>query len=56
MIVASATSCNQPNELPPLNEGYATTVIVPDPEELTSEDREYIEEVQNEYDEAIGSN
>lgn len=53
--VLSGSSCSQPSELPPLNEGYATEYIIPDPEQLTDEDRDYIEQVQDEYDAAISN-
>ena len=50
-----AVSCDTADELPPLNEGYATTVIMTDPVDLTPEDREYMEAVQNEYEQAIAN-
>lgn len=50
-----AVSCDTADELPPLNEGYATTVIMPDPVDLTPKDREYMEAVQNEYEQAIAN-
>lgn len=50
-----AVSCDTADELPPLNEGYATTVIMPDPVDLTPEDREYMEAVQDEYEQAIAN-
>ena len=42
-------SCNQPSELPPINDGYATTFILPDPVDLTSADRAYIKSLEDEY-------
>ena len=47
-------SCKQASELPPLGEGYATTFIMPDPVELTSADREYINDMRDEYNKATG--
>lgn len=50
LAVCAFVSCNQPSELPPLNSGYATTIIMPDPQDLTDEDMEYIEDVCAEYE------
>lgn len=47
-------SCKPASELPPLSEGYATTFIMPDPVELTSADREYINDLKDEYNKATG--
>ncbi len=47
------TSCRQPNELPPLTDGYATKYILPDPEDLTAADRLLIEQMEEEYENAI---
>ena len=52
-LAAFAGACKKPNELPPLNKGYATYFILPEPTDLTVEDREYIEKVEKEYEEAI---
>lgn len=43
-------SCRKADELPPLTDGYAKDVIVPDPENLTQEERDFIEELENEYE------
>lgn len=51
-----AVSCDNADELPPLNEGYATTVVMPDPVDLTSEDRAYIQQLQDEYNAAVSGN
>ena len=54
-IVTSALlsgSCRQADELPPLNEGYATTIILPDGVNLTDEERDYIEALEKEYEKA----
>lgn len=47
-------SCKPASELPPLSEGYATKFIMPDPVELTSADREYINDLRDEYNKSIG--
>ena len=46
-------SCNQPSETPPLDKGYSTTFIMPDPVDLTAADREEIKQMEAEYKEAI---
>lgn len=51
--LAGLASCRRANELPPLNEGYATEFIMPDPEPLTSEEREYLDRLEREYNDAI---
>ncbi len=50
---AGLSSCRQPNELPPLTDGYATKYILPDPEDLTSAERQTITEMEEEYENAI---
>lgn len=50
LAACTFVSCNQPSELPPLNSGYATTIIMPDPQDLTAADREHIEAVRAEYE------
>ena len=50
---AALSSCNQPNELPPLKEGYASKFIIPDPIDLTAEDRQIISAMEEEYENAI---
>ena len=47
-------SCKPASELPQLSEGYATKFIMPDPVELTSADREYINDLRDEYNKSIG--
>lgn len=47
-------SCRRASELPPIHDGYATTFILPDPVDLTSEDRDFIKAQQEEYNDAIG--
>lgn len=60
ITIAAATalfsSCNNASELPPLNEGYAREFIMPDPVDLTDEDRAAIEAMEKEYEEAIAAN
>lgn len=56
MTFFSSVSCDNADELPPLNEGYATTVVMPDPVDLTSEDRAYIQQLQDEYNAAVSGN
>lgn len=47
-------SCKQASELPPIDEGYATEFILPDPVDLTSQDREFIKQQEKEYKDATG--
>ena len=51
--IFAVASCKQPSELPPINDGYAPTFILPDPVDLTSEDRAFIQRQRDEYDNAI---
>lgn len=51
--VLSLCACHQASELPPVTDGYATEFVLPDPVNLTSEDREYLEALEKEYEEAI---
>lgn len=48
------SSCKSADELPPVNEGYSSTYIMPDPVNLTAEDRAYLEELEKEYNAATG--
>ena len=52
IVILSICSCRKADELPPLTDGYASTVIMPDPENLSSEDREYLEELEKEHQSA----
>lgn len=52
VLLTPLVSCNNYNELPPLNEGYATEFILPDPVPLTTEDREYLQALEDEYEQA----
>ena len=53
LLGAALSSCNKPNELPPLKEGYASKFIIPDPIDLTTEDRQIISAMEEEYENAI---
>lgn len=52
IFLVAMSSCRQANELPPLNAGYAKEFIMPDPVRLTIEEREYIQELRDEYNQA----
>lgn len=54
IAMAVLCSCRQASELPPIQDGYATTFILPDPVDLTSAERDFIKEQQAEYNNAIG--
>ena len=54
IAIVSLASCKQPSELPPINDGYATEFILPDPVDLTAADRAFIKELEAEYKAAIG--
>ena len=49
MSLMSLVSCDNASELPPMNDGYATEFILPDPVDLTMEERYLIEALQDEY-------
>ena len=53
LVLSVFSSCRRASELPPLNKGYATTVIMPEPEDLTAADRAYVRELKEEYENAI---
>lgn len=46
------SSCRRHNELPPLNTGYAKNVVLPEPTDLTSEERAELEKIKQEYEDA----
>ena len=48
-------SCDNASELPPLDNGFATQFILPDPVDLTEEDRAYLDELEEEYENAISA-
>ena len=49
MSLMSLVSCDNASELPPMNDGYATEFSLPDPVDLTMEERDFIEALQDEY-------
>ncbi len=57
LLIASAIialcSCKQASELPPINDGYASSFILPDPVDLTQADRDFIKALETEYKNAI---
>lgn len=50
IAILAFSSCRKAPELPPLSDGYAKDVIIPDPENLTMEERDYLEELEEEYE------
>lgn len=56
MSLMSLVSCDNASELPPMNDGYATEFILPDPVNLTMEERDLIEALQDEYNADIAGN
>jgi hypothetical protein len=54
VAIMALCSCRQASELPPIQDGYATTFVLPDPVDLTTEDRALIKALQEEYNNAIG--
>ena len=52
-VITTAVSCRQPDELPPLKNGYETKFIIPDPTDLTPEERAVIDEMEAEYEKAV---
>ena len=52
MALVALSSCRKADELPPLTDGYATDFILPDPENLTQEDRDFLEDLEEEYENA----
>lgn len=53
IAILGLCACRRASELPPIHDGYATTFILPDPVDLTAEDRDLIKAQQAEYNEAI---
>lgn len=51
-VFVALCSCRKADELPPLNEGYATTIVLPDGVNLTDEERDYLEDLEEEYEKA----
>ena len=56
MLMMSAVSCDDADELPPMNDGYATEFILPDPVDLSMDERDIIEALQDEYNADIAGN
>lgn len=53
IAIMALCSCNQASELPPIDEGYASSFILPDPVDLTQADVDFIEAQVTEYKSAI---
>ena len=53
IAILGLCACRRASELTPIHDGYATTFILPDPVDLTVEDRDLIKAQQAEYNEAI---
>lgn len=52
LSIIALVSCRKEDELPPLTDGYAKDFIMPDPENLTQEERDYLEELEKEYEDS----
>ena len=52
IAILALCSCRKADELPPLTDGYASDIIMPDPENLTQDERDYIEELEKEYEDS----
>ena len=50
IAILAFSSCRKASELPPLSDGYASEVDMPDPENLSQEERDILEELENEYE------
>ena len=53
IAIMALCSCRQANELPPINAGYAKEFILPDPVRLTVSEREYIQNLRDECNDAV---
>lgn len=51
--ILASHSCRKPNEMPPVEAKYATEIILPEPEDLTIAEREYIDNLKEEYNNSI---
>ncbi len=49
---AIAVGCESLDETPEINKGYKSNIRIPDGEPLTDEDRDYIDELEMEYEDA----
>lgn len=50
-LTVLSASCENVSDTPPINQGYATSFRMPDPDILTPADRKFLEEQENEYNE-----
>ena len=56
IVAVSLTSCGGGyEECPEITDGYVTTFILPSPTLLSAPDKEYLEELRNEYNESIAN-
>ena len=56
IVAVSLTSCGGGyEECPEITDGYVTTFILPSPTSLSAPDKEYLEELRNEYNESIAN-
>lgn len=53
MVILLMTSCGSYDECPEITKGYASKFILPDPTMLTDSEKEYVEELRDEYNESI---
>ncbi len=53
VMLAGLGGCNNPSELPPLDTNYDRYFVLPEPEVLNMEERAYIDQQRQEYNEAI---
>jgi|GEM_PF-3385594 len=47
---AALCGCDNVDECPPVHSGYSSTVILPEATFLTDADREYIDNLENEFE------
>lgn len=52
IAVMALCSCRRASELPPIDAKYAKEFIMPDPVRLTVSEREYIQDLRDEYNQA----
>ena len=50
VISVILVSCSSLDKQPPVNEGYKTEFVMPKGELLSDEDREYLNELEKEYE------
>ncbi len=53
LMMSVLYSCRRASQLPPLNQGYASSVVLPEPEDLTTTDRAYLRDLKEEYENSI---